>query len=199
MMLRVLLACVLGLSFSVAQAAETTKNEKTQKAIFAGGCFWCMEADFEGTPGIISVTSGYAGGTMPNPTYQQVSSGRSGYVEAVQVVYDPSQVTYSQLLTIYWDNIDPVDKDGQFVDRGNQYHSVIFYGSEDEKSLALASRKARMERLGLNTLATKVVAASTFYPAEEYHQDYATKNPLHYKAYKYSSGRDKRLKELWNK
>jgi methionine-S-sulfoxide reductase len=168
----------------------------TEKAIFAGGCFWCMQSEFSGTEGVVSVTSGYTGGTVKNPTYEQVSSGMTGHAESIEVVYDPAKVTYEKLLKIYWGNIDPTDQGGQFADRGTQYRTAIFYTTDAQRQQAEASKKQVEEKLKA-TIYTEITKASEFYPAEEYHQDYAKKNPVHYNAYKYGSGRVSRLKELW--
>ncbi|MDX1975240.1 MAG: peptide-methionine (S)-S-oxide reductase MsrA [Rickettsiales bacterium] len=171
-------------------------DNKTERAIFAGGCFWCTEAEFQGTPGVVSVTSGYIGGQVENPTYEQVSSGHTGHAEAIEVVYDPAVVTYEKLLDIYWGNIDPTDAGGQFYDRGSQYRTEIFYTSEEQRRAAELSRDAKQKKLGL-AIATAITKAAIFYPAEEYHQDYYKKNPLRYNAYKTGSGREEKLKTLW--
>lgn len=167
-------------------------------ATFAGGCFWCMEAPFEKLHGVRDVTSGYTGGQRPNPTYAEVSSGTTGHAEAVQIRYDPSQVTYAQLLEVFWRQIDPTDADGQFVDRGLQYRSAIFYHDNEQKRLAEASKLA-LERSGRfeRPIVTEIVPAGPFYPAEEYHQDYYKKNPIRYRYYRYTSGRDQFLKKVW--
>jgi len=170
----------------------------TQSAIFAGGCFWCMQAEFEGTEGVVSVTSGYTGGSVANPTYEQVSSGTTGHAEAIEVVYDPAKVTYEKLLQIYWGNVDPTDKGGQFADRGTQYRTGIFYRDETQHALADASKKTIEAKLK-QPVYTEITKAGPFYPAETYHQHYSQKNPIHYNAYKYGSGRVSRLKELWDK
>jgi peptide-methionine (S)-S-oxide reductase len=180
-----------------ANAMEAT-TDPTRKAYFAGGCFWCMEAEFSGTQGVKSVISGYMGGSVANPTYQQVSGGGTGHAEAVEVIYDPAKVTYQKLLEIFWSNIDPTDEGGQFADRGSQYRTGIFYTSDEEKAQAEASKTAMEAKLG-KPVHTEITAAAPFYPAEEYHQDYYKKNAVHYNAYKYGSGRVVRLKELWNK
>lgn len=173
--------------------------DKSQgRAIFAGGCFWCMEAEFQDTKGVISVTSGYTGGTVPNPTYEQVAHEDTGHAEAIEVLYDPKQITYQQLLEIYWGNIDPTDAGGQFYDRGDSYRTAIFYLDEEQHKLAEASKQKVAEKLG-KPIATEITAASTFYPAETYHQDYYQKNETHYKAYKKGSGREEKLKKLWQK
>jgi len=173
--------------------AADTQN---QKAIFAGGCFWCMQADFASRDGVISVTSGYTGGHVENPTYEQVSSGTTGHAEAIEVAYDPARISYEKLLEIYWDNIDPTDQGGQFADRGTQYRTAIFVMNDEQRKLAETSKKSIEAKLK-QPIATEIVAATPFYPAEEYHQDYYKKNPLNYNAYKYGSGRVSRLKELW--
>lgn len=175
--------------------AETSS---TQRAIFAGGCFWCTEAEFTGTEGVISVTSGYTGGHVANPTYEQVTSKKTGHAEAVEVVYDPAKVTYEKLLDIYWSNIDPTDAGGQFHDRGDSYRTAIFYTTEEQKQLAEASRNAAAKKLG-TSIATKIEKAGVFYPAEDYHQDFHTKNPMRYNSYKYGSGRVEKLEKLWGK
>ncbi len=169
-------------------------------ATFAGGCFWCMEPPFDKVKGVISTTSGYIGGRVDRPTYEQVSAGGTGHAEAVQVLYDPSKVTYAKLLDIFWRNIDPVAIDRQFCDSGDQYRSAIFVHGNDQKELADRS-KAAIERSGRFTqrIATQVVAAGKFYPAERDHQDYYKKNPVRYKFYRYQCGRDARLEEVWGK
>jgi peptide-methionine (S)-S-oxide reductase len=155
-----------------------------------------MEAPFDTLPGVLSSTSGYAGGQVKNPTYDQVSSGSTGHAEAVQVLYDPKRITYAQLLDVFWHNIDPLDKNGQFCDKGSQYRSAIFYGNDEERTLAEESKRRVEKQLG-RPVATQVVAAGAFYPAEEYHQDFYRKNPGKYQSYRQGCGRDRRLKELW--
>ncbi len=181
---------------------ETLMKEEMNlsKATFAGGCFWCTEADFEKLPGVVKVISGYAGGQKQNPTYQEVSSGTTGYVEAVQVYYDPAKLAYEELLDYFWRHIDPTDPGGQFVDRGAQYRSVIFYHDEEQKRLAEKSKEA-LENSGRfnKPIVTDVVKFTTFYEAEAYHQDYYKKNPLRYKFYRYNSGRDQFLEKAWEK
>lgn len=168
------------------------------KATFAGGCFWCMEPPFDALPGVVSTTSGYTGGSQPNPTYEEVSAGTTGHAEAVQVLYDPAKISYQELLKVFWRNIDPTVKDRQFCDTGHQYRSAIFYHNEEQRSLAEAS-KAELEKNKPfpEPVETEIAAAGEFYPAEEYHQDYYRKNPLRYKFYRYNCGRDRRLQELW--
>lgn len=167
-------------------------------ATFAGGCFWCMEHPFDVVDGVISTVSGYTGGHIPNPSYQQVSAGGTGHAEAVQISYDPTKVSYEQLLRVFWRNIDPTDRNGQFCDHGNQYRSAIFYHDHEQEALA-GAQKSSLEKNKpfAGEIVTEVVAASAFYPAEAYHQDYYIKNPLKYKFYRYNCGRDKRLGELW--
>ena len=169
---------------------------KTATAVFAGGCFWCMESDFEKLPGVSSVVSGYSGGHTVNPSYEESSSGTTGHAESVQVTYDPEKVSYARLVDYYWHHIDPLTANAQFCDHGSQYRSVIFYGNEQEKQTALAS-KAQLEKQLGKPFATEIVAAAPFYPAEDYHQDYYKKNPLRYNYYRLACGRDARVKEVW--
>ena len=171
-------------------------EEQRAEAIFAGGCFWCMEPPYDKINGVFSTTSGYIGGSRANPTYQEVSSGRTGHTEAVRIVYDPSKVNYQQLLDIFWVNIDPFAQNRQFCDRGSQYRSGIFYLNAEQEALARAS-KAAVEARFDEPVYTEVTEATTFYAAEDYHQDYYEKNPLRYKYYRYSCGRDQRLGEIW--
>jgi peptide-methionine (S)-S-oxide reductase len=169
------------------------------KATFAGGCFWCMEGPFDRVPGVISTTSGYTGGTVKDPSYELVSSGSSGHVESVEVVYDPAKVSYPQLLDVFWHNVDPTDAGGQFCDRGNQYQTAIFYHDAEQRQAAEQSKKALEEAgtLKKKRIVTQIVAAGPFYAAEEYHQDYYKKNGFRYNFYRFNCGRDQRLKELW--
>jgi len=170
----------------------------TEKATFAGGCFWCMEAPFDSLEGVISVTSGYTGGTTKNPTYEQVSAGTTGHAEAVQVVYDPRRISYDRLLHVFWRNIDPTVKDRQFCDHGSQYRSGIFYHGEEQRRAAVRSKELLEKSRRLpGPVVTEITAAGPFYAAEEYHQHYYKKNPLRYAYYRTSCGRDRRLKELW--
>jgi peptide-methionine (S)-S-oxide reductase len=169
-----------------------------QKATFAGGCFWCMEPPFDELPGVISTTSGYTGGKTRNPTYDQVSAGGTGHAEAVEVLYDPSKITYAKLLDVFWKNIDPVTPNAQFCDIGTQYRSAIYYHNEEQKQLAEASKKALETSARFKQpIVTEIAPASVFYGAEEYHQDYYKKNPLRFRFYKYQCGRAERLEELW--
>ena len=169
-----------------------------EKATFAGGCFWCMEPPFDKLDGVVSTTSGYTGGDTKNPTYAEVSAGVTGHTEAVEVLYDPSVISYAELLEVFWRNIDPLTPNRQFCDGGSQYRTAIFYHDTEQERLTLES-KARLEesRRFTSPIVTEISAASAFYPAEEYHQDYYTKNPLRYKFYRYGCGRDKRLEQLW--
>jgi peptide-methionine (S)-S-oxide reductase len=171
---------------------------RLEKATFAGGCFWCMEAPFDKLDGVVSVTSGYTGGEKKAPTYEEVSAGGTGHAESVQIVYDPARIGYPKLLDVFWHNIDPTVRDRQFCDAGHQYRSAIFYHGAEQKRLAEESKLA-LERVKpfREPIVTEIVAAGTFYPAEEYHQNYYRKNPLRYAYYRRGCGRDKRLKELW--
>ncbi len=177
---------------------EVMAGNLEKKATFAGGCFWCMDAEFSGVKGVSKVVSGYTGGTLVNPTYEQVSSGTTGHVEAIEVTYDPAQVSYQQLLDIFWDNVDPFDEYGQFCDKGSQYRAGIFYHDEEQKRLAEAS-KEKVTTKFKQSVATVIHPASVFYPAEDYHQDYYIKNKVRYKMYRYGCGRDERLEELRSK
>ncbi len=172
---------------------------KPQTAIFAGGCFWCMEPPFEKLDGVISAVSGYTGGTKVNPTYEEASSGTTGHTESVQVTFDPARVTYAKLLDTFWHSMDPTDAEGQFVDRGTQYRPGIFFATVEQKDMAEASRKKLQEsgKFGDKKIATEITAAGPFYPAEEYHQDYYKKNPIRYKYYRSRSGRDAFLEKTW--
>ena len=168
------------------------------KAIFAGGCFWCMEPPFDALPGVISTTSGYTGGQKKSPGYEQVSAGGTGHAEAVEIIYDPKQVSYEKLLEVFWHNIDPTAKNRQFCDAGSQYRSAIFYLDEEQKRLAEAARSALAKSKPFKgDIVTEIVPAGEFWPAEEYHQDYYKKNPVRYKFYRHGCGRDARLQELW--
>jgi methionine-S-sulfoxide reductase len=169
-----------------------------EKAIFAGGCFWCMEPPFEKLDGVVSVTAGYTGGQQVNPTYEEVSSGRTGHAEAVEILFDPAKVSFEKLLEVFWMNIDPTDARGQFVDRGSQYRSAIFVLNEEQKRQAEASRDALAQTGRFEgPIVAQIVPASTFYPAEEYHQDYYRKNSIRYKFFRYNSGRDQFLDKEW--
>ncbi len=181
-------------------AANTRQDQNLRIATFAGGCFWCTESDFGKVSGVVKVVSGYTGGKKENPTYQEVSAGATGHVEAIQVYYDPEKVGYEKLLEVFWRHIDPTDSQGQFVDRGPQYASAIFYHSEEQRKAAEKSK----EELGKSgkfsrPIVTQVLKFTRFYDAEEYHQDYYKKNPLHYASYRHGSGRDQFLEKVWGK
>jgi peptide-methionine (S)-S-oxide reductase len=186
-------------AWSWAQAQpQAGAKPATARATFAGGCFWCMEEAFETVPGVIAAVSGYMGGHVKNPTYEQVSSGGSGHAEVVQVEYDPAKVSYARLLEVFWRNIDPTQKNAQFCDHGSQYRSGIFYNDEEQKRLAEASRAALQKSKPFKgEIVTEITKSSQFYPAEGYHQDYYLKNPARYKFYKSGCGREARLKQLW--
>ncbi|MBA3660155.1 MAG: peptide-methionine (S)-S-oxide reductase MsrA [Gammaproteobacteria bacterium] len=168
-----------------------------QKAVFAAGCFWCAEHDFENVPGVLKVISGYTGGELKNPTYEQVSAGGTGHFETVEVYYDPGKISYEQLLNFFWHNVDPEDGTGQFCDKGDSYRSAIFYQTEAEKKMAEQSKSQWKESGRFKNIATLILPVRQFYPAEDYHQDYAKKNPVRYRFYRYSCGRDARLAMLW--
>jgi peptide-methionine (S)-S-oxide reductase len=185
---------ILGLVCSV---SSVTGAPKLEKATFAGGCFWCMEPAFDHLDGVVSVTSGYTGGTKQNPTYEEVSSGSTGHAESVDIVYDPSKIDYTRLLSVFWYNIDPTVANRQFCDVGGQYRTAIFYHSDEQKRLAEESKTKLLQAGTFKTIYTEITQATQFYKAEEYHQKYYEKNPLRYKFYRYNCGRDNRLKELW--
>jgi methionine-S-sulfoxide reductase len=187
---------ILGMAF--AEQGKRTSNN-LEKATFAGGCFWCMEPPFDKLEGVVSTTSGYTGGNEKMPTYEEVSSGRTGHVEAIEIIYDPEKVSYEKLLEVFWKNINPTQANGQFADTGTQYRTAIFYHDDNQRKLAEASR----EKLGKSgkfekSIVTEILPAAEFYPAEDYHQDYYLKNPFHYKYYRYGSGREQFLDKLWN-
>jgi len=190
----------IGLAVWAAAAgfAVATPPAERATAIFAGGCFWCEETAFEGLPGVFSVTSGYTGGQKKNPTYEEVSSGSTGHAESVEVVYDSSKISYEKLLDVFWHNVDPTQANGQFCDHGTEYRSAIFYKDEAQRKAAEESKRKIEEMPRFKgKIVTQIVAASTFYPAEEYHQDFYKKNPIRYETYRRGCGRDARLKEVW--
>jgi len=193
---RLVLACCAAMFANLLMAADMAAPQSAN-AIFAGGCFWCIEADFEKLGGVISVESGYTGGAVPNPTYQQVSQGGTGHAEAVRVRYDPQRVSYEKLLDYFWRHIDPTVKDRQFCDAGSQYRSAIFYQNDTEQKLAQSSLHALEKSGRFPHIYTEIAATGTFYPAEDYHQDYYKKNPIRYQLYRASCGRDARVKSLW--
>ncbi len=185
-------------AFSLGLATREINAASLEKATFAGGCFWCMEKPFEKLEGVISVTSGYSGGTSQDPTYKNYGAG--GHLEVVEIIYDPTRVTYEQLLDVFWRQIDPTDDRGQFVDRGHSYTSAVFYHDDKQKAQAERSkRKLAESNVFDKPLVTPVLPATKFYPAEEYHQDYYKKNPLRYKFYRRGSGRDRFLDKVWEK
>jgi len=189
---------MIALPLFLVAAGTVHAAAKVEKGTFAGGCFWCMEHPFDALPGVLSVTAGYTGGQKKHPTYQEVSAGGTGHAESVQIVYDPSRITYRKLLDVFWHNIDPTTKDRQFCDGGHQYRSAIFYHTEEQKREALESKEAlEKNKPFAGPVVTEIVPAGDFYPAEEYHQHYYKKNPIRYWYYRNGCGRDQRLKELW--
>ncbi len=193
-----LLLVGMGIAAGAQPAKPVAGPTAAATAIFAGGCFWCLEADFDKLPGVIATESGYTGGKTPNPSYQQVSAGGTGHTEAVRVSYDPAKVSYAQLVEYFWRHIDPTVKDRQFCDIGTQYRSGIYWQNEAERKIAEASRDALLKSGKLKQVLTEITAASAFYPAEEYHQDYYLKNPIRYAYYRRGCGRDARVQEIWD-
>jgi len=192
------LILILAISLLVTSLNIFAADSKTEIATFAGGCFWCMEPPFDKLDGVISTTSGYTGGHQANPTYKQVSAGSTGHTEAIQIEYDPAKVSYEELLAVFWKNIDPTTENRQFCDHGSQYRSGIFYHNDAQKNAAEKSlNKLNQTKPFDEPVVTELTSASTFYPAEDYHQDYYQKNPLRYKYYRYACGRDQRLEKLW--
>ena len=189
---------VMGVTASVAGPIAGTASGQTAIAIFAGGCFWCLEADYAKLPGVVGVESGYTAGQTVNPTYEQVSAGGTGHTEAVRITYDPAKVSYPQLVEYFWRHIDPTVKDRQFCDVGAQYRTGIYWQNEDERKIAEASRDALLKSGKFAEIHTEIAAATAFYPAEEYHQNYYRKNPIRYAYYRRSCGRDARVQELWS-
>lgn len=181
---------------TLAMTNSHAKSPRTEIATFAGGCFWCMQPPYDSIKGVISTTVGYTGGTLPNPTYEQVSAGKTGHAESIQIVFDPEQISYANLLDVFWKNIDPLALNRQFCDGGTQYRSAIFYHSVNQKKLAEESRYKLEKQRGWR-IVTEIVPSGPFYPAEDYHQSYYRKNPIRYKFYRNGCGRDKRLRELW--
>ena len=195
---------VLGLLFVATVLSGPIRAEPAEKgletAIFAGGCFWCVESDFDGVPGVVKTVSGYTGGIMPNPTYTQVSSEKTGHREAVQVTYDPKSVSYETLVDVFWHSVDPTDDGGQFCDRGPSYKTAIFAVTPEQKRIAQESKK-KLEASGVlkKPVVTLIADAGPFFPAEDYHQNFYKKNPIRYKFYRFNCGRDARLEVLWGK
>lgn len=195
-----ILTALLLATLTVPGPASGAESAPLAKATFAGGCFWCMEPPFDKLPGVVATVSGYTGGHARNPSYEEVSAGRTGHAEAVEITYDPSRISYARLLEVYWRNVDPTTPDRQFCDVGNQYRTAIFYHDAEQKRLAEQSKAALAKsRPFPQPIVTEIVAAGEFTPAEGYHQDYYLKNPLRYKFYRYNCGRDQRLEELWGK
>jgi peptide-methionine (S)-S-oxide reductase len=193
---RLLLSLLFALAVAGAAGAQDAPKPGRAIATFAGGCFWCVESDFDKVPGVLETISGYTGGHVAKPTYEQVSSGTTGHAESVEVVYDPSKVSYQQLLTYYWHHVDPTVKDRQFCDYGNQYRTAIFVHGEDQRKLAEASKQQVEAELKV-PIYTQIAPAGPFYRAEEYHQDFYKKNPVKYKFYRWNCGRDQRVKQIW--
>ncbi len=193
-----LAAIALGATAAAEDKAALPAAGQTAVATFAGGCFWCMEPPFDKLDGVLSTISGYTGGSKVDPTYHEVSDGGTGHAEAVEVTYDPSKVTYQELLDVFWHNVDPLDAGGQFCDRGSQYRTAIFVHGDEQKRQALASEQALVDGKRFEQpIATEIVPAGPFYAAEDYHQDYYQTNPVRYKFYRWNCGRDQRLAELW--
>lgn len=187
-------------AFALLVYVSADGRASTDTAIFAGGCFWCVESDFDTLPGVMSTTSGYTGGHVPNPTYEQVSGKRTGHAEAVEVVFDPEKVSYAQLVEFFWRSIDPTTRDRQFCDVGSPYRPAIFVRGPEQRAVAEASLAALQKSKPFKEpIVTEIVDASAFYPAEDYHQDYYRKNPVRYNYYRFGCGRDARVKELWGK
>ena len=196
--LRAPLAALLAAATLAFAGPSPSRADATETATFAGGCFWCMQPPFEKLPGVISTTVGYTGGHTKNPTYEEVSAGDTGHAESVEIVFDPARIGYAQLLEVFWHNIDPITAEGQFCDRGHQYRSAIFYHSEEQRRLAEESKRRLDESKRFDRpIVTEIVAATEFYPAEEYHQKYHEKNPARYSFYRWNCGRDQRLQALW--
>ena len=194
--MRIVIHLLIGFLFSVTFIPVVAFGQ-TSTALFAGGCFWCMEADFDKVPGVIQTISGYTGGATKNPSYEAVSKGGTGHFEAVSVVYDPTKVSYQALLNVFWHSIDPTDANGQFCDKGDSYRSAIFYQNKEQENRAKQSKAALLKSGQFKTIATEILPASVFYPAEEYHQNYYQKNPVRYRYYRHRCGRDARIKEVW--
>ena len=196
--MKMLVVAVISLSMMILATSTVIAAATFDRATFAGGCFWCMEHPFDQLPGVISVTAGYTGGEKKDPTYKEVSAGETGHAESIQIVYDPTKISYGRLLEVFWHNIDPTTRDRQFCDSGHQYRSAIFYHNEEQRQSALES-KEQLEKTKpfKEPIVTEIVQATEFYPAEDYHQHYYKKNPVRYKFYRTTCGRDRRLRELW--
>ena len=198
MVIRATISMLLAWFISFSAIADAATEPKLESVVLGGGCFWCIEADYEKLDGVVDVISGYAGGHVKNPTYKQVSAGGSGHIEVVKVTYDANKINYSQILDYFWRHVDPTRDDGQFCDRGSQYRPAIFYQDEAQKKLALASTKQiEQSKPFEQPLKVELIQAGTFYPAEDYHQDYYKKNPIRYNFYRFNCGRDARVEQLW--
>ena len=197
--LAVLAVVVFAMGWALARPPAAQAAAKLDTAIFAGGCFWCMETDMKAIPGVVSVESGYTGGTLKNPTYQDVITEKTGHYESVRVKFDPSRITYRQLLDRYWKLVDPTDNGGQFCDRGPSYRPVVFVDGPEQQKVAEESRAAAAKTLRTGRMVTPILPATTFYPAEEYHRDFAKRHALQYEMYRTGCGRDARLAEVWGK
>ena len=189
-------AFIAAAAATLAIVASTANAQRLETVIFAGGCFWCVESDFDRIPGVVRTTSGYTGGATANPTYRQVSHGGTGHLEAVEIAYDPARVTFDDLLIAFWHSVDPTDPGGQFCDRGESYTTAVFVDDEIERSAAEISKQAAASALG-QEIATTIREAGNFYPAEEYHQDYYMKSPARYRYYRWACGRNRRVEEVW--
>lgn len=198
--LGLVLAILGGIWGQIAMGESEIKGARVERAMFAGGCFWCLEPAFDLIDGVVSTVVGYTGGKKPNPTYEDVILGKDGYVEAIEVTFDPSKVSFERLLKEYWENVDPTQSDGQFADRGPQYQTAIFYSSLEQRKAAEES-KISLEKSGVfsKPIVVKILPASTFYPAEDEHQDYYRKHPGHYSLYKEGSGRGPFIRKMWKK
>jgi peptide-methionine (S)-S-oxide reductase len=191
-----MLAAAAALALAPAVFTGAVRAQDLETATFAGGCFWCVEADFDHVPGVVETISGYTGGTVEDPSYEQVSAGGTGHREAVRITYDPGQVSYGELLTAFWHSVDPTDPGGQFCDRGESYETAIFVHDEEQRQAAEASKAVAQEAL-TETIVTPIEEAGPFYPAEDYHQDYYEKSPLQYRFYRWNCGRDDRIEQVW--
>lgn len=194
----ILIIIFLASIFMPMQSNSEEVSSKQETIILAGGCFWCLESDFDKLTGVLSTISGYIGGHLGNPTYKQVSYGGTGHYEAVKIVFDPEKVSHATLLDYFWRHIDPLDDKGQFCDKGDQYRAAVFVSDENQEKEAITSKKRAEEALGKD-IVTQILPAATFYDAEDYHQDYHNKNPVRYKLYRFNCGRDKRVRTVWDK
>jgi peptide-methionine (S)-S-oxide reductase len=187
---------IIAAALSVGFANMSASAQDLQTAIFAGGCFWCVESDFDQVPGVVKTVSGYTGGSIQNPTYKQVSAGGTGHLEVVEITFDPSQITYDELLNAFWHSVDPTDEGGQFCDRGESYTTAVFVHDDEQRRLAEASKHTATRELG-QEIVTPIREAAAFYPAEEYHQDFYQKSSVRYRYYRWACGRNNRVEEVW--